>query len=88
MEAKKQLDLWQAPIEEEMEIMKKRGVFKFVPRPKDQHVIGLKWVYENKYNADGEITQWKARLVAQGFTQIPRLEYDQTYASVACLESM
>ena len=88
MEAKKQLDLWQAPMKEEMEIMKKRGVFKLVPRPKDQHVVGLKWGYVNKYNVDGEITRWKARLVAQGFTQIPGLEYDQTYALVARLESL
>ena len=42
MEVKKWLDLWRAPMEEEMEIMKKRGVFKLVPQTKDQHVIGSK----------------------------------------------
>ena len=87
-EARKRMDLWKEPMEEEMEIMRKWGVFKLVPRPKDQRVVGLKWVYANKYDADGEITRRKARLVAQGFTQIPGLEYNQTYASVTRLESM
>jgi len=75
-------------MEEEMVTMERMQVFKLVPRPKDQHVVGSKWVYANKYNADGSITRRKARLVAQGFTQIPGLEFDQTYASVPRLESM
>lgn len=81
-------DLWRGPMEEEMAVMERMGVFKLVPRPKDQHVVGSKWVYDNKYDADGNIKRRKARLVAQGFTQIPGLEFDKTYAAVPRLESM
>ena len=45
------------------------------------------WVYANKYNADGNVIRCKVRLVAKGFSQIPGLEYDQTYTSVVHLES-
>ena len=55
-EARKCMDLWKESMEEEMEIMRKQGIFKLVPWLKDQHIVGLKWIYTNKYDADGEIT--------------------------------
>jgi hypothetical protein len=64
-----------------------RGVFKLVDAPPDTHVIDLMWVYANKYNANSDIVKHKARLVTKGYTQIPGLDYDQTYASVVRLES-
>lgn len=68
--------------------MTRRGVFSKVERPKDRRVIGLKWIYGFKYDAEGEVARRKARLVAQGFNQIPGVDFDQTYVSVTHLESM
>ena len=56
-------------------------------RPK-QNVIGTKWVLRNKQDEHGVVTRNKARLVAQGFTQIEGLDFGETYASVARLESI
>jgi hypothetical protein len=87
-EAMREEDLWMPPMELEMAMMEKRGVFSKVPRPVGKKVIGLKWVYGFKFDGAGDITKRKARLVAQGFNQIPGVDFDQTYASVARLESM
>lgn len=87
-DAMKHADLWWPPMEQEMGVMTRRAVFSKVERPKDKKVIGLKWIYGFKYNVDGEIMKRKACLVAQGFNQIPGVDFNQTYASVACLESM
>ncbi len=81
-------DLWMPPMEAEMAVMEKRGVFTKMARPKDRKVIGLKWIYGFKFNSDGDIIRRKARLVAQGFNQIPGVDFDKTYAAVARLESM
>ena len=51
------------------------------------HIIKSMWLYANKYDADGNVIQHKAHLIAKGFLQIPGLEYDQTYASVVHLKS-
>src|SRR5438552_12101725 len=56
-------------------------------RPK-QNVIGTKWVFHNKQDENGVVTRNKARFVAQGFTQIEGLEFGETYAPVARLESI
>lgn len=46
------------------------------------NVVGSKWVYRVKYNPDGSIQQYKARLVAQGFHETPGLDFFETYSSV------
>ena len=59
--------------------------FHSVPDKKHYHKIGTKWVYDIKHDADGNITRFKARLVAQGFTQIPEREFGKTYAPVCSM---
>lgn len=74
-------------MEAEWNVLKEREVFELVDAPPGMHIIDSMWVFANKYDADGNIIRHKAHLVAKGYTQIPGLDYDQTYASVVQLES-
>ncbi|GJW78065.1 retrovirus-related pol polyprotein from transposon TNT 1-94 [Tanacetum coccineum] len=47
-----------------------------------------KWVFRNKLDENGIVSRNKARLVAQGYNQQEGIDYDETYASVARLESI
>nr|GEZ39291.1 retrovirus-related Pol polyprotein from transposon TNT 1-94 [Tanacetum cinerariifolium] len=51
-------------------------------------IIGTKWVYRNKLNKNGVVSRKKARLVAQGYNQQEEIDYDETYAPIARLESI
>ena len=86
-EAMTQPDLWTPAMEMEWAVLKERGIFELVDVPPDAHVIESMWVFANKYDADGNIIRCKACLVTKGYTQIPGLDYNQTYASVIHLES-
>ena len=55
--------------------------------PPGANIIGSKWVFKAKKDAAGIIARLKARLVAQGFSQIGGVDYDDTYAPVARLAS-
>jgi hypothetical protein len=52
------------------------------------NVIGTKWVFKNKQGEDGEVVRNKARLVAQGFSQVEGLDFEKTFAPVARLEAI
>ncbi|KAL0458338.1 UNVERIFIED_CONTAM: hypothetical protein Slati_0461000 [Sesamum latifolium] len=54
-----------------------------VDPPKGARPVRCKWVYKRKFRADGEVTAFKARLVARGYTQRPRIDFEETYSPVA-----
>jgi hypothetical protein len=62
-------------------------VWHLVPRP-NQNVVGTKWVFCNKQDEHGVVTRNKARLVAKGYSQVKCLDFNETYAPVARLESI
>ena len=51
--------------------------------PQERRAVGCKWVFKIKRDTTGKITCYKARLAAQGFTQIKGLDFHQTFAPVA-----
>ncbi|KAK2362227.1 hypothetical protein QL285_087305 [Trifolium repens] len=52
------------------------------------NIIGTKWVYRNKSHQSSVVTRNKARLVAQGYSQIEGVDFDETFAQIARLESI
>jgi len=44
--------------------------------------VGYKWVFVRKRNKKNEIVRYKTRLVAQDFSQRPRIDYEETYSPV------
>jgi hypothetical protein len=74
-------------MEEELNNFKRNEVWELVPRPK-QNVIGTKWVFRNKQDEFGVVTKNKASLVGKGYTQVEGLDFGETYALVARLESI
>jgi hypothetical protein len=81
-------DEWEAAIQAEMESIMSIGTFELVHPPRDRKPIGAKWVFKVKRNAAGEISRYKARLVAQGFAQKPGLDFTETFAPVANIDSI
>ena len=80
---------WLEAMHDELNNFERNKVWKLVPRPKDcKNVIGTKWVFKNKQDANGIVIRNKARLVAQGFSQVEGIDFGETFAPVARLESI
>ena len=78
---------WQSAMKKEMESLKDNNVWELVELPKDRKAVGSKWVYKVKTDADSSVERYKARLVAQGFSQKYGTDYDETFCPVVRLES-
>ena len=74
---------WEMACEAEKRAFEHMGVYEVVPRPKGRKVVGSRWVFRIKRGPDGTVLKYKARIVAQGFTQIEGVDYDETFAPVA-----
>jgi hypothetical protein len=78
---------WVLAMQEELNNFMRNEVWHLVPRP-NQNVVGTKWVFRNKQDEHGVVTRNKARLVAKGYSQVECLDFGETYAPVARLESI
>jgi hypothetical protein len=78
---------WVISMQEELNNFTRNEVWELVERPKNHNVIGT-WVFQNKENEDGIVVKNKSRLVAQGYTQVEGLDFDETFAPVARLEAI
>jgi hypothetical protein len=54
-------------MEEEMSMIQKNKTWDLVDRPEGRKVIGEKWIFKTKFNADNSINKYKARLVVKGY---------------------
>jgi hypothetical protein len=85
-EALQDLD-WVLAMQEELNNFKRNEVWNLVPRPK-QNIVGTKCVFLNKQDEHGVVTRNKAQLVAKGYAQVTGLDFEETFAPVARLESI
>ncbi|GKA74887.1 retrovirus-related pol polyprotein from transposon TNT 1-94 [Tanacetum coccineum] len=79
---------WIIAMQEELNQFIANDVWELVPQPRNMTIIGTKLVFRNKLDENGIVSQNKARLVAQGYNQQEGIDYDETYALVARLESI
>ena len=79
---------WEAAMKTEIASLKENDVWDLVELPVDKKVVGCKWVYKVKTGADGSVQRYKARLVAQGFTQKYGTDFDETFCPVVRQESL
>ncbi|GKD59690.1 putative ribonuclease H-like domain-containing protein, partial [Tanacetum coccineum] len=79
---------WIEAMQEELLQFKLQQVWTLVDLPKGKRAIGTKWVYRNKKNERGIVIKNKARLVAQGYTQGVRIDYNEVFAPVSIIKAI
>ncbi|XP_074305051.1 uncharacterized protein LOC141639978 [Silene latifolia] len=75
--------LWRETMRQEIKELESNNTWQVVNLPIGKKPIGCKWIYKIKYKADGSVERYKARLVAQGFTQVEGIDFHETFAPVA-----
>ncbi|CCO36064.1 Retrovirus-related Pol polyprotein from transposon TNT 1-94 Includes: RecName: Full=Protease [Rhizoctonia solani AG-1 IB] len=75
-------DKWKAAMDTEIATLEKQGTFVPAILPPGRNAMGCRWVLTIKQNKKNKPVWYKARLVVQGFSQQPGIDYGQTFAPV------
>jgi hypothetical protein len=78
---------WVVVMQDELINFKYNKVWSLIERP-NQNIVVTKWVFHNKQDEHGVVTRNKSWLVAKGYSQVEGLNFEETFALVARLESI
>ena len=81
-------DNWVQAMKAEMDALEKNQTWDLVLLPRGKKPVGCRWVFTTKYNSDGTLERYKARLVAKGYTQTYGVDYMETFAPVAKMNTV
>jgi len=80
---------WKQAVEKEVKALQDMGTFTVIDDlPKGRKAVSSELVFQVKRNTDGSIERFKARLVAHGYSQVPGMDFDETFAPVVKLTSI
>ena len=79
---------WKEAMDAEFQSLQANEVWDLVTPPKGCKVINSMWVFKCKLGEHGEVEHYKARLVAQEYSQRPGINYEETFSPVVCFESV
>ena len=79
---------WQIAMSEEISSLERQTTWKLVPLPEGRKAIGSRWTYALKFGPNGAINRHKVRLVAQGFSQVIGIDFNDTFAPTVRLKTL
>ena len=75
-------------MKEEFSSLQKNNTWELVDLPPGRKLVQSKWVFKTKFVADGSPLKYKARMVAKGYSQVHGIDYNETFALVAKMDSI
>lgn len=79
---------WKQAMLEEYNSLIKIETWELVQLPAGRTPVSCKWVFKLKLDKTGQVSRYKARLVARGFSQKYKIDYDETFSPTLRAETI
>lgn len=79
---------WCEAMREELEALRKNKTWELANLPEGKKAVSCKWIFTVKQNPEGKVERYKARLGARGYSQTYGIDYDETFAPVASMNTV
>ena len=79
---------WKEAMDDEMRALIQNDTWEIVDLPKGKKSVGCRWIFTRKCSVNGTLDRHKARLVARGYTQTYGIDYQETFAPGAKLNTI
>ena len=73
---------WKQATNSEFESLIQNDTLELVSMPEGKNIVGNKWVFKVKRDENGDVQRYKARLMAQGYSQTERVDYNEVFSPV------
>lgn len=80
--------IWEGNMHEDYNSLINKRSWVLVPLPSDHKIFKCKWVYMKNKLVNGLVSRYKTWLVGNGFQQVHNIDYDETFALVAKMDSI
>jgi hypothetical protein len=80
--------LWKKAMVEEMDALDKNDAWNLVELTTGIKYVGSKWLFKNKFNAEGKVEKYKARLVEKGYSEVEEIDFGEIFSPVSKLTSI
>ena len=70
---------WKSACTKEYNTLMGYHTWTLIERPPNTNIVGSRWMFQVKCDNHGQVNRYKAWLVAQGFSQVPGLDFNETY---------
>ena len=71
-----------------MNSLKKNTTWELVSLPLGRKLVQCKWVFRKNVTVDGSTCKYKSIIVSKGFSQVQGVDYHETFAPVAKMDSI
>ena len=75
-------------MDEELSALEAHSTWKLADLPAGANLVGCRWTFIGKKDAASNIVRYKVCLIAQGFSQVPGVDFFDTYTPVTKMASI